>query len=361
MLEMQKENTKQIFNGQSFFVGIDVHKKNWTVTIRTNQMELKTFSMNPSPEELIRYLNEHYPGGEYYSVYESGFCGYWISKALLTGGVKSIIVNAADIPTKSKEKITKSDVVDSRKLARELESGTIRGIYIPDEVEEQIRTISRLRFGLVAQGSALKNRIKGLLNYYGENVPENYEVKNWSNRFIEYLRNDALKNKAISKVSLDFLMDELIDNQERIKKVLKQMILYSKEYGYDTTIKNLTSIPGVSTITALTIYSEIMNINRFEGLDELASFVGLVPAVYSSGDKEKILGLSERHNRYLRYMLIESAWVAVRKDPALTLKYSELIRRMSKQEAIIRIAKKLLNRIRFVWKNNLPYSFALVA
>jgi hypothetical protein len=58
---------------------------------------------------------------------------------------------------------------------------------------------------------------------------------------------------------------------------------------------------------------------------------------------------------------IESAWVAVRKDPALTLKYSELIRRMSKQEAIIRIAKKLLNRIRFVWKNNTCYSFALVA
>ena len=104
-----------------------------------------------------------------------------------------------------------------------------------------------------------------------------------------------------------------------------------------------------------------MNINRFQGLDELASFVGLVPAVYSSGEKEKVLGLSVRHNQYLRYMLIESAWVAIRKDPALTLKYSELIRRMSKQEAIIRIAKKLLNRIRFVWKNNLPYSFSLVA
>ena len=104
-----------------------------------------------------------------------------------------------------------------------------------------------------------------------------------------------------------------------------------------------------------------MNIDRFKSLDELACFVGLVPAVYGSGEKEKVLGLSNRHNRYLRNMLIESAWVAVRKDPALTLKYSELIRRMSKQEAIIRIAKKLLNRIRFVWKNNTCYSFALVA
>jgi transposase len=246
-------------------------------------------------------------------------------------------------------------------LARELENGTLKGIYIPEEIEEQIRTLSRLRYQLVNHGAALKNRIKSLLNYYGEKIPENYELKNWSNRFIEYLSNKALNSKTISKVSLDFLISELRDNQARIKEVLKQMALYSKQYGYDTTIKNLISVPGVSMITAMTIYSEIMNINRFQGLDELASFVGLVPAVYSSGEKERVLGLSERHNQYLRYMLIESAWVAIRKDPALTLKYSELIRRMSKQEAIIRIAKKLLNRIRFVWKNNIPYSFSLVA
>ena len=358
---MQTQNTKPIFNGQKFFVSIDVHKKNWKITIRANHTELKTFSMNPSPEELIKFLTENYPGGEYNIVYESGFCGYWINKALTKGGLKCIIVNASDVPTKSKEKITKSDVVDSRKLARELENGTLKGIYIPEEIEEQIRTLSRLRYQLVNHGAAVKNRIKSLLNYYGEKIPENYELKNWSNRFIEYLSNKALNSKTISKVSLDFLIAELRNNQARIKEVLKQMELYSKEYGYNGTIKNLTSVPGVSMITAMTIYSEIMNINRFQGLDELASFVGLVPAVYSSGEKEKVLGLSVRHNQYLRYMLIESAWVAIRKDPALTLKYSELIRRMSKQEAIIRIAKKLLNRIRFVWKNNIPYSFSLVA
>jgi transposase len=38
------------FQGQEFFIGIDVHKNNWRVTIRFNHMELKTFSQNPSPE-----------------------------------------------------------------------------------------------------------------------------------------------------------------------------------------------------------------------------------------------------------------------------------------------------------------------
>ncbi len=358
---MPTSNCKLKFDNQKFFIGIDVHKKSWKVTIRNNQQELKTFSMNPSPRDLIRYMNEHYPHGDYYSVYESGFCGYWINKELIKGGIKNIIVNAADVPTKWKEKSQKSDVVDSRKLAREYESGTITGIYIPAEIEEHIRTLSRLRLQLVKHRATVKNRIKGLLNYYGEVIPENYELKKWTNRFIGYLKSEMLNDKLIPKESLNFLIDELEDNQERTKRILKQMFLYSKEYGFDKIIRNLMSIPGISMITAMTIYSEIMNIERFKGLNELACFVGLVPDVNSSGEKERVLGLSNKHNRYLRNMLIESARVAVRKDPALSLKYSELIRRMSKQEAIIRIAKKLLNRIRFVWKNNTSYSFALVS
>lgn len=49
---MMNQNSKLDFSGQEFYIGIDVHKKNWTSTIRSNQMELKTFSMNPSPEDL---------------------------------------------------------------------------------------------------------------------------------------------------------------------------------------------------------------------------------------------------------------------------------------------------------------------
>ena len=79
---MQNKNTEVDFSNQKFFLGIDVHKKNWKITIRTNQMELKTFSMNPQPGELVNYLQRNYPNGEFRSVYETGFCGYWIDKQL---------------------------------------------------------------------------------------------------------------------------------------------------------------------------------------------------------------------------------------------------------------------------------------
>ena len=71
--------------------------------------------------------------------------------------------------------------------------------------------------------------------------------------------------------------------------------------------------------------------------------------------------MSFRHNQYLRPLLIEAAWTAVREDPAMTLKFKELSKRMKSQDAIIRIAKKLVKRIRHVWLKQEQYVYALVA
>ena len=85
-----------------------------------------------------------------------------------------------------------------------------------------------------------------------------------------------------------------------------------------------------------------------------------MPSTRSSGEKDKTIGLSNRFNKYLRTMLIEAAWIAVRKDPALILSFSQLTKRMSKQEAIIRIAKKLLSRMDHVWRHRTKYVFSVV-
>lgn len=57
------QTNKLSFKGQLFFIGIDVHKKSWTVTIRVNGMHLKSFTMEPSALKLAKFLNKNYPGG----------------------------------------------------------------------------------------------------------------------------------------------------------------------------------------------------------------------------------------------------------------------------------------------------------
>jgi len=125
------QDTKTHITNQQFYVGIDTHARQWTVTIRCNQIVLKTFCMNPSPQELSRYLNRNYPGGDYLSTYEAGFCGFWIHKELTRIGIRNIVVHAADVPTTDKEKDRKTDPLDSRKLARELEDKSWKASISP--------------------------------------------------------------------------------------------------------------------------------------------------------------------------------------------------------------------------------------
>ena len=103
-----------------------------------------------------------------------------------------------------------------------------------------------------------------------------------------------------------------------------------------------------------------IDIHRFHTLDHVASYVGLVPGEHSTGEEQTITGISRRRNPQLRALLIECAWVAVRTDPALLMAFSKLSTWMPKNKAIIRIARKLLNRIRFVLNNQKPYQPCIV-
>jgi len=78
------------------------------------------------------------------------------------------------------------------------------------------------------------------------------------------------------------------------------------------------------------------------------------------GEKDTTTGNTERRNPALQHMLIESVWAAVRKDPALLMTFERLCTHVTKTNTIIRIARKLLNRIRYVLKNQMEYVPAVI-
>ncbi len=358
--DIRMKNNELNFSGQRIYVGIDVHKKSWDVTLVVNGMKVKKLSMNPQPKELNNYLRKHYPLGEYYSVYEAGFSGFWADRQLRELGINNIVVNPADVPTKSRERRRKTDRIDSGKLARELSVGHLDGIYIPQEESESLRVLVRLRRQLVTDQTRQKNRIKSLLLFLGETVSEDIEEKHWSKRYITALRNLSITQEESKRALLE-LLDSLETIYTQIASVVKQLRIYvEKDKEVNKIIELLTSIPGIGFVLAIILYSEIIDIKRFKRLDELAAYVGFSPAVYSSGEKEITLGLSKQKNKYIRNYLIESSWIAIRKDPALQMSYGKLCRRMPGKKAIIRISKKLLNRIRYVWSNQEPYIYSVV-
>jgi transposase len=89
--------------------------------------------------------------------------------------------------------------------------------------------------------------------------------------------------------------------------------------------------------------------------------VGLIPDVYSSDQTVHVGDITQRGNKSLKKFLIESSWIAARTDPALVMKYNQLCSRMNGNKAIIRIARMLLSRIRYILMHEQEYQMAVVA
>ena len=359
---MQVQKYELNYSGHNIYVGIDVHLKSWTVTIRTEHFEHKRFTQPPDAQVLYNYLNRNFPGATYYSVYEAGFCGFWVHRQLESFGIHSIVTNPADVPTKQKEKIGKDDPVDSRKLARSLSFGELDAIYAPSVSILEDRALVRIRATIVKDVSRYKQRIKAFLYFFGIHYPERFANANshWSKNFLRWLKDEVILTEESGKETLNFLLKGIENHRQSLLEINRKIRSLSTEEKYADNVKLLMSVPGIGLTTAMTFLTEIETIERFENSDFFAGYVGLVPTRHGSGEVIKTGEMTFRGQTTLKKSIVESAWIAVRIDPALSLVYNKLVKRMEPNKAIIRIARKLLNRIFYVLKNKKKYVTGIV-
>lgn len=354
---MLTQRTALDFTGQNIFVGIDVHLKSWAVTILTEDLSHKTFTQPANAETLNNYLRRNFPGASYYSVYEAGFCGFWAHYKLKAMGINNIVTNPADVPTSQKEKLQKNDPTDSRKLARSLRANELKAIYVPEPATLEDRSLVRMRATLVKDMTRFKQRIKSVLYFYGIQYPLQFEKSgsHWSKRFMKWLNKEVILPHDSGTKTIRLLVQEVEQHRKLLLDVLTTIRQMSRDEKYARNIELLRTVPGIGTITAISFLVEIENIERFENTDHFAGFIGLIPNYHSSGDKSSDGEMTFRGQKSLKSLLIESAWTAARTDPALIMSYHTYINRMEPNKAIVRIARKVLNRIYYVLKNKMEY------
>jgi transposase len=150
------------------------------------------------------------------------------------------------------------------------------------------------------------------------------------------------------------LRKELLNICNDVRKLMR-----SKQYKELYYL--LRTVSGIGPLTAAALITEIGDMHRFKNFYHLNSFIGLMPMEHSSGERELKGRITVRKHRQLRSDLIECAWAAKRNDPALALYYSEQIKRSKNgKAAIVKVARKLLSRIRAVWLSGQPYQTAVV-
>lgn len=350
--------SKLSFAGEEIFCGLDVHKKNWRVNIRDNEFELEDFSQDPCSDTLAKHLWQRYPKAKIKVAYEAGFCGFGIERSLKQLGIDCIVVNAADVPTTDKEKKRKQDKIDARKLCYNLSKRELTAIYVPEPVMEFARSLVRQRARLVWDQTRCKNRIWQLLMCHGLKVETSREKQYWSNRFVTSLKQLDCGSEYLRQ-TLDLAIEEFLQIRKLVLEGTRKLRKLASELFAQLQIL-IRSIPGIGLINSMVIITEIQDMRRFKTLDSLCDYVGIVPDTENSGDIQRAKGITKRCNWYLRTAIVESSWTIIRHDPALLMKYKRYCRRMERNKAIIKIAKHLLSRIRYVWMSQTQYEIAIV-
>ena len=222
---------------------------------------------------------------------------------------------------------------------------------MPQQEMEHIRSLVRQRSRLVQDQIRCKARIKHLLLFSGLKVEED---DSWSGGYIKKL--ELLDCGTIHlRQALDLALQEYESIRNLTLQATRQLRTLSQQEPYAKIISLLRSIPGIGLINAMILLSEIQEMSRFKTLDKLCGYAGIVPDLHSSGDQQSVRGITRRSNHYLRVAIVESSWTIIRKDPAMLMLYNEYCKRMHPNKAIIKIARHLLSRIRYVWLKEEPY------
>jgi transposase len=342
--------------GETIFVGIDIHNRQWHVTLRTAEVELKSASI-PGDWLSLQGLLERYPGHPVEAVYEAGYFGYWLHDQLLEAGARCIVTPPSLIPLESGNRV-KTDKRDSRKLALLLAKGMLKRVHVPSPLEREQRSVVRRRRQLIRERVRTQNRIKAELRFYGICLPK--ITGRWSKLFVENLRRIRFPTRW-QQQSFESLLEQYEFFTQQIERQTKLLRSLSQTAEYRERVKILQSIPGIGLIAAMEMLLELQDVARFRRADQLAAYVGLTPAQHSSGDTVRMGRITKSGKNSLRGTLVEAAWRMISKDGAMRKQYDELKARAGAKRAIVAIARRLLLRARRVLLDGRAYVVEPVA
>ncbi len=360
-MQSTKERRDYILRNEKVFVGLEDSKKTWSLCIRSGGMIVHETSMPAQYEVLRNYFHNKFPECQIQAMYEAGFRGFELHDQLEADGLECVVTPPHTV-TEEKCQRKKNDRADCRRLAKNLENGDYRSCFVPDKGLREDRQISRTCGQVQADITRVCNRIRRTLEFHG--LDNGLPAGRWSGaaaytRLREHLEKIEMSDSL--RLSFEVMFREMEHLRQLKKELLLQMRKLAKSDRYKEDVRLLMSAPGIGMLTAIRLALEWGNVSRFRRKEEFASFLGLVPSDYSSGDQERRGHITRQGNRWVRSWLAECSWVAIRQDPVLLEKFRRVLRNCgSKKKAIVAVARKLALRLRRVLLSREPYVLGVV-
>lgn len=339
------------------FIGIDTDKKSYVFSVGDYNVMSRAKKIPSNPEHLHNYIQKNYKDKKVICAYEAGPTGFHLHDYLTGKGIKCLVVPPASIPKAANQKV-KNNQIDSTKLTEELRDNRVKPVRVPQEAYRELRYLVKVRENYARDRKTARQRIKALL-LYANLYPhlEDRDIK-WSYRYIKELK--QLPCSHAVRISLDMLLADLEYARKQTLSILRELRVFCKNNpDIKKNMEYLQSISGIGFITAITFLGKIGDPQYLKNEREIAAFVGLVPRENSTGDNINRGSITHLGNQTLRFLLIESAWVAIRKDAQLNQFYYRIRRRnnprIASKIAITAVARKLTQIMYRVLKDQRKY------
>jgi transposase len=363
--------------------GIDVHKRTAVVTVGwldeqgRPQRQTRTYSTMTSDIERLRaWLGEL--GVTHVALESTGV--YWKPLFnLLEPHVRVVLANAAHVKAVPGRK---TDVRDSEWLLDLMQHGLIQGSFIPEAPIRALRDLTRYRTSLIEERTRELNRVQKVLEdaniklaavasevlgvsgramlealIAGETAPERLASLA---RGTLRKKHDALVQALEGRVPDHhrFLLRTLLTHVDQLEQAIAELSaeITIRLAPYAEALDLLCTIAGVKRRVAEVVLAELgPDLSRFVDARHLCSWAASCPGNHESAGQRRS-GRMRHGNRWLRTVLLQAAWAAIKvKGGYFGAQFRRIARRRGDKRAAIAVAHSILTVIYYVLTRGVPY------
>jgi transposase len=270
----------------------------------------------------------------------------WFVELLETLGHQVLIGDATEIRRRARRR-HKTDRRDAELMLDLMVKGEFPQVHRTSFESREILRLLRYRHRLVQMRTKCKNSLQALAFSAGSAKRARLFSQKGRERFLELPMSAAMCRQRSEWLAFVAQFDE------RIKELDDWLTEQARQ---DERVLRLQTHPGIGLLTSLALVHGLEPVSRFAGGRKVAAYVGLEPLEYSSGGRQKFGSISKGGSRLLRYLLVEAAQTAVRRDEQLQRFYQRLSHKRGAQKAKVAAARKLLIRSYILLRDGIDYA-----
>lgn len=331
-------------HNRPYYCGIDLHARSLYVCIVDNSGNICLHKEIKAAPEPLRELLSPYLGQIVVGV-ECMHCWYWVADFCSDNNIEFILGHALYMRAIHGGK-AKNDRIDSHKIAMLMRGGNFPLAYVYPRELRATRDLLRRRSKMVRYSGQLKAHVSNTATQYNLMPPRQGSLRQASGRAA--MATTFADSSVQCNVDMDLHLVESFDRQiAQVERFIEQ---HAKQHN-PRDLMLLKTIHGIGRILALTILYEIGDIQRFDTVQQFASYARLVKCKAESAGKSYGTQGNKIGNMHLKWAFSEAAVCYLRGNPAARAQLERLQRRMSRAKALSVLAHKIGRCVYFMLKN----------